>query len=268
MKIAVSGKGGVGKTTVSALLAAAWALRGRGVIAVDADPDANLASALGVPADEQITPLCEMEEMIAERTGAKDQYGGYFKLNPRVDDLPEKYARRIGEHIHLLVLGGVSKGGGGCICPATTVLKALLVYLVLGRDEAIVMDMEAGIEHLGRATAQSMDALLLVVDDGPWSVQTALRIKKLAGDLGLKNLFAVANRMGDGTGNPADPATLAAIAGRLDGIPLIGQLPCDRRLAAGVLTAADGQVRPSQATLAHLPAIQAVLDQLDRRVGA
>lgn len=256
MKMAVSGKGGVGKTTVSALLTGALALKGRGVIALDADPDANLPSALGVPAAEAITPLSEMKEMIAERTGSG---GGFLKLNPRVDDIPEKFARRIGEHIRLLVLGGVTKGGGGCNCPATTVLKALLVHLVLGRDEAIVMDMEAGIEHLGRATAESMDAMLLVVDDGPWSVQTALRVKKLAGDIGLKNLFAVVNRVTETTDVPA-------IAAALEGIPVIGQLPYDRRFASGVLSAVDGHIRPSLAFLDHRATVEAILAQLDTRV--
>jgi CO dehydrogenase maturation factor len=258
MKIAVSGKGGVGKTTVSALLAAGLSLTGHGVIAVDADPDANLPAALGVADDEPLTPLCRMEELIAERTGSKDGPGGYFKLNPRVDNIPETYARRIG-NIRLLVLGGVSKGGGGCICPATTILKALLVHLVLGREEAIVMDMEAGIEHLGRATAQSMDALILVVDEGPWSVQTALRVRDLADDIGLRKLFAVANRL-------SDPAELAAVAGRLDGIPLIGHLPFDRGLARSILDISGGQVHPSLACARHLPAVREMLRQVGSQV--
>ncbi len=118
MKIAITGKGGVGKTTLSALLIAAWAQKGHDVIALDADPDANLASALGASAAEQITPLAEMGDMIAERTGSADNAGGYFKLNPRVDDIPEKFAWRLGP-IRLLTLGGVSTGGGGCICPAS-----------------------------------------------------------------------------------------------------------------------------------------------------
>ena len=143
MKIAVSGKGGVGKTTLSSLLAGALALRGRGVIAVDADPDANLGSGLGLPDDEELTPLAAMRDMIAERTGSADNYGGYFKLNPKVDDIPEIYARRIGS-VRLLTLGGVKKGGAGCICPASALIKALLTHLVLGRDDVVIMDMEAG----------------------------------------------------------------------------------------------------------------------------
>jgi CO dehydrogenase maturation factor len=257
MKIAISGKGGVGKTTLSAMLAAAPALRGRHVIAIDADPDANLASALGLGEDEQPRPLSEMGDLIAERTGAKDG-GGYFKLNPKVDDIPETYAARIGD-IRLLVLGGVSKGGGGCICPATTLLKALLIHLVLGRDEALVMDMEAGIEHLGRATAQSMDALLVVVDASPWSVHTAQRVRKLAGDIAMPNIFAVANRVDR-------EAQLNDIAGQLGEIPLIGHLPTDNRLAAGVARVSpEGRLEPAEALADHLPAVERIISEVKRR---
>lgn len=258
MKIAISGKGGVGKTTVSALLAGAMALKGRGVIALDADPDANLASALGVDDGREITPLSEMRQMIAERTGSKNAYSGYFKLNPKVDDIPDKYAMRIG-NIRLLVLGGVSKGGGGCICPATALLKALLVHLVLGGDDSIVMDMEAGIEHLGRATAGSMDAMILVVDEGRWSIQTARRTAKLAGDIGVKNLFAVVNRVTEST-------DVEGIARSLDGIPLIGRIPDDGQLAGGVLRVADGKPQPTEALARHLPCVREILAQLETRV--
>jgi CO dehydrogenase maturation factor len=259
MKIAVSGKGGVGKTTVSAQLAARFALLGRSVIAVDADPDANLAAALGIPDGERITPLSEMHDMILERTGAKDAYGGYFKLNPHVEDIPAKFARTIG-NVHLLVLGGVSKGGAGCICPATAVLKALMVHLVLGRDDVVIMDMEAGIEHLGRSTAGSMDALIVVVDEGPWSVQTALRVRDLAADIGLKKVFAVANRV-------TEPANLSKIALALDGIPLIGHLPYDKRFLGGALRTVDGQIQAGESVAQHGPAVEGILSELTGRVG-
>ena len=255
MKIAISGKGGVGKTTLSAMLAASVALEGRTVIALDADPDANLAAALGLPAEEHPTPLSEMHELIAERTGSQDAYGGYFKLNPKVDDLPDDYAARIGG-IRLLVLGGVRKGGGGCICPASALVKALLSHLVLGRGEAVVMDMEAGIEHLGRATGQSMDALIVVVDDGPWSVRTALRIRDLAADIGIESLFAVANRVGEG--EPVE-----RVRRELDGIPLIGRLPYDESLrAAMVRRADDGRLEPGEGLSAHFAAVRDILSAL------
>ena len=255
MKIAVSGKGGVGKTTLSAMLAASLSLSGRTVVALDADPDANLASALGLPAELQPTPLAEMRELIAERTGSRDGPGGYFKLNPKVDDLPDEYAARIGG-IRLLALGGVRKGGAGCICPASALVKALLSHLVLGRDDAVVMDMEAGIEHLGRATGQSMDALVVVVDEGSWSIQTALRIRALAADIGLRKLFAVANRVGRGEG-------LDRLRRELDGIELIGHLPEDERLRGPLVRpAGEGGFEAGEGFAAHRPAVGEILSAL------
>ncbi|MFB3892341.1 MAG: AAA family ATPase [Phycisphaerae bacterium] len=259
MKLAISGKGGVGKTTLSAMLAGALAMEGHTVIALDADADSNLASALGVSADDPIKPLAEMKEMIEERTGAGQGYGGYFKLNPKVDDIPDTYARRLG-NIRLLVMGGVRHGGDGCLCPAAAVLKALLVHLVLGRDEHIIMDMEAGIEHLGRATAASMDALIVVVDPGPWSTQTALRVQKLAGDIGIRKVFAVANRVGR-------DEDLAGIRERLGSIPLLGSLGVDDRLRAGVIgVGPGGALRPSDAMKAGMGSINAILADLKRRL--
>ena len=259
MKLAVSGKGGVGKTTLSAMLAGAAALKGQDVVAIDADPDANLGSALGVPPDEPITPLADMEELIKERTGATGGYGGYFKLNPRVDDIPDEYARRIG-NIRLLVLGGVAHGGDGCICPATAVLKALLIHLVLGRDDALVMDMEAGIEHLGRATAASMDGLIVVVNPGAWSVQTAHRVRRLAGEIGTKKVYAVVNRV-------RRPEEVDWTRRQLGEIPLIGQLPEDDRFGGAVLrVGGDGRVEACAALEAYLPAVEGMLAELRNRL--
>jgi CO dehydrogenase maturation factor len=254
----VSGKGGVGKTTLSALLAVALGRQGQAVVAIDADPDANLASALGISDDEEITPLAEMRELIAERTGAKEGYGTFFKLNPRVEDIPERYSRRI-DRIHLLVLGGIRQGGEGCLCPATALLKALLVHLVLGRDEHLVMDMEAGIEHLGRATAQSMDALLVVVDPTAWSTHTARRVRKLAADVGLRNVLAVGNRVNR-------PQEIQKIIAELGDIPLVGTLPTDDRLAQGIVAIApDGRAEPREAIADSLKAVQGILSEIKTR---
>jgi len=200
-----------------------------------------------------------MRGLIAERTGSKDAYGGYFKLNPKVDDIPEKYAAKIGE-IRLLVLGGVSRGGGGCICPASALIRALLTHLILGREDALIMDMEAGIEHLGRATAQSMDALAVVVDAGPWSVETALRIRRLAGDLDVTRVAAIVNRVG-GTGARA---AMEEVARRLDGIPVIGCIPYDVNLEAGVARASgDDRLEAGGALNAHRGAIEEILSALE-----
>ena len=255
MKIAVTGKGGVGKTTFSSMSAAVLGASGRKVIALDADPDANLAAALGVPPDQQPAPLSEMRELIAERTGSDKAYGGYFTLNPKVDDIPEAYGKKIG-HIHLLRLGGVEHGGAGCICPASALVKALMTHLVLGRDDAVIMDMEAGIEHLGRATAQSMDALVIVVNEGQWSIQTAHRIRALAGDLGTKRLLAVLNRVREST-------DVDRVARALDGIPLIGGIPHDDRLESGIVRLTEGgDLVPTPCLADHLANVEAILDKV------
>ncbi|MCG6892353.1 MAG: AAA family ATPase [Desulfobacteraceae bacterium] len=195
MKIAVSGKGGVGKTTFSALLARSLEKEGKHVLAIDADPDANLAAALGIPDAEGITPIAEMKDLIFERTGAQPgTVGGYFRLNPQVDDLPDALSARLG-NIKLMRLGGVKKGGSGCICPESALLRALVTHIVLARDEVVIMDMEAGIEHLGRATAQSVDKLIVVVEPGRRSIDTAEHIRKLASEIGLKRFSVVGNKI-------------------------------------------------------------------------
>jgi CO dehydrogenase maturation factor len=195
MKIAISGKGGVGKTTLAALLINYYRNQGKKVLAVDADPDANLALALGVSDPENLVPLSQMKEMIAERTeSTPGSMGGFFKFNPKVDDIPEKYARQI-DGIKLIVMGGVKKGGSGCVCPESVLLRSLVTHMVLLRDEVVVMDMEAGIEHLGRATAQGVDRLIIVVEPGRRSIETAMHVKALAGDLGLKKVAIVGSKI-------------------------------------------------------------------------
>ncbi|MGQ9584350.1 MAG: ATP-binding protein [Anaerolineae bacterium] len=223
-KIAITGKGGVGKTTLAALLAHLYATRGNRVIAIDADPDANLASALGIPAEvaAQITPIAEMSDLIAERTGAQPGgYGVFFKINPRVDDIPERFSLKH-RGIELLVMGTVDAGGSGCVCPENVLLKALVTHLLLRRDEVLVMDMEAGIEHLGRATAQAVDALIVVVEPGRRSIQTAETVVRLARDIGLQRVYAVGNKV-------RSPHDADFIQKHLRGIPLLGLLPMTER---------------------------------------
>lgn len=197
MKIAVTGKGGVGKTTLSAVLSNLFASEGKRVIAVDADPDANLAQALGVkPEDrEKIRPIAEIPELIEERTGAKPgAMGGVFKLNPRVDDLPEGFGYKI-NGITLLLMGKSKSASSGCYCPENILLKRLLKHLVVERDEVVVVDMEAGIEHLTRGTAEAVDAFIVVVEPGQRSIQTANMVRDMAKGLGVKHVFVVANKI-------------------------------------------------------------------------
>lgn len=194
IKIAISGKGGVGKTTISSLLIKLLA-KDYNVLAVDADPNANLAYTLGFSESEKIIPIVDMKSLIEERMGVKlDSVGTYFKLNPKVDDIPEKYSVS-SENIKLIVMGNIKKGGKGCACPENTFLKSLVSHLILSRNEIIVMDMEAGLEHLGRGTAGSVDCLLIVVEPSKVSLNTAEKICKLAEDLKIKKIYLIANKI-------------------------------------------------------------------------
>ena len=195
MKLAVSGKGGVGKTTFSSLLIRTFNQSGKRVLAIDADPDANLAAGVGIENSDRIVPIAEMKELVLDRTGAQPgTIGGFFKLNPKVDDLPDALSATL-ENIKLMRLGGVKKGGSGCICPESTLLRALVMHIVLARDEVVVMDMEAGIEHLGRATAKAVDKLIVVVEPGRRSIDTAKHIRRLATEIGLNAIAVVGNKI-------------------------------------------------------------------------
>ena len=196
MKIAVTGKGGVGKTTLSSILSYLFAAEGKKVIAVDADPDANLASALGVPRDaaDKIRPIAEMNELIEERTGAKPGSAGIYKLNPKVDDLPEGIGYRI-DGITLMIMGKSKAASSGCYCPENVLLRRLLKHLVVERNEVVIVDMEAGIEHLTRGTADSVDAFIVVIEPGQRSIQTAGVVRDMAKSLGVKKVFVVANKV-------------------------------------------------------------------------
>ena len=223
MKLAVSGKGGVGKTTFSALLIRTLDSAGKHVLAIDADPDANLAAALGINDADKIVPIADMKSLIFERTEARPgSIGGFFKLNPKVDDLPDALSVRLNQ-IKLMRLGGVKKGGAGCICPESTLLKSLVTHVVLSRDEVVVMDMEAGIEHLGRGTAKAVNRLIVVVEPGRRSIETAGHIQRLASEIGLDRVALIGNKIR----NPSDEDFLRE---RLADFEFLGFLPYDDAL--------------------------------------
>lgn len=223
MKLAVSGKGGVGKTLLTAFLSNIFTESGYSVLAVDADSNPNLAVTLGFPQAEKITPISEMKELIEERTGARPgMSGSYFKLNPRVDDLPAKYWL---EHkgIKLMVMGQIKRGGSGCYCPENVLVQALVSHLLLARNEVIILDMEAGIEHLGRATAKAVDRLIIVVEPGRRSVETAYRISELARDIGLRNIGLVGNKI-------RSQSERKFLISSLSSFEFLGFIPYDQKL--------------------------------------
>ncbi len=197
MKFAITGKGGTGKSTIASILAHRFNDHGFRVLAVDADPDANLASALGVPREQaaSIVPISEQSRLIQERTGAKPrQFGQLFKMNPTVKDIPDEYSLDI-QGIKLLVMGAVRKGGSGCACPENVLLQSLLAEIILNRDEVVIVDMEAGIEHLGRATIRAIDQMLIIVEPCLWSLDTARMIIKLAADIELHSFGIIGNKI-------------------------------------------------------------------------
>jgi CO dehydrogenase maturation factor len=222
MKIAISGKGGVGKTTLSALLAQVYADQSRDVLAVDADPSPCLAGALGFPEEllARLHPISEMDELIAERTGAKPgTVGGFFTLNPRVDDIPERFSVSH-RGVRLLEMGAVDIGGSGCICPEGAMLKTLFTHLLFRKDDILILDMYAGVEHLGRATVDFVDGMLVVVEPTRRSLGTAAQIKKLANDIGLTRLWLVGNKV-------RDEQEARFLEDETPGLPVLGYLPAD-----------------------------------------
>ncbi len=254
IKIAISGKGGVGKTTVCAVWAQLFAKDGLDVLAIDADSDPNLSSALGVSWDDAPEPLIAMTELIEERTGAKPgSIGQYFKLNPQVSDLPEKYWRDV-EGIKLLVLGATKGAGMGCACPEGAFLKALLTHTILHRQEAILVDLGAGLEFMGRACVQGVDALVVVVEPGARSIETALNIVKMAGKMGIEHVAAFANKI-------TDAGQIDIIRLRLGDIAVLGSFKLEPALQTAdlkhmpVISASDelvGELRKAKEAMMNL----------------
>jgi len=249
MKLAISGKGGVGKTTLSALLAQYYADKGKDVLAVDADPSPCLAGALGLPEDlrAKLSPIAEMDALIEERTGAKPgTTGGFFTLNPRVDDLPERFSVKHRD-VRLLEMGSVDLGGSGCICPESAMLKTLFTHLLFRDDEVLIIDMYAGVEHLGRATVDFVDAMIIVVEPTQRSLGTAAQIKDLSKDIGLTRLWLVGNKV-------RTEEEKSFLKSNSPGLPLLGTLPMD----LGVLDAD----RLGEPVYDHVPTLKAAAEEI------
>jgi CO dehydrogenase maturation factor len=253
MKLAISGKGGVGKTTLSALLAQYFADQGKDVLAVDADPSPCLAGALGLPDElrEKLSPIAEMDALIEERTGAKPgTTGGFFTLNPKVDDIPERFSVSHRD-VRLLEMGSVDLGGAGCICPESAMLKTLFTHLLFRKDDVLILDMYAGVEHLGRATVDFVDAMIVVVEPTQRSLGTAAQIKDLSKDIGLKRLWLVGNKV-------RTEEEIEFLDKNSPGIPLLGTLPMD----LGVLDAD----RLGEAVYDHVPALYQAAEKIANRL--
>jgi CO dehydrogenase maturation factor len=252
MKIALSGKGGVGKSTLAAMIARVIRDQSNKVVVIDADPDMNLATLFDIPAERQITPIIEMKELIAERTGTEvGQPAPFFTMNPKVDDIPEKYwVDQNG--VKLLVMGTVQRGGGGCACPENAFLKSLLGHMMIARQEWVILDMEAGIEHLGRGTALGVDYMLVVVEPNRTSAETAHRIKRLAADIGIKQVRVVGNKVR----NPSDEQLIRKAC---EGLEILGFLP----LSEQIRQISTGEISLEQVDAQTLAPVRELVDRLN-----
>jgi CO dehydrogenase maturation factor len=261
----VAGKGGVGKTTTAGVLGRLWGRQGRPTILVDCDPSTNLASALGIEVavrSERVPLACD-HDLVEDRVGVRpgESYGQMFRLNPEVEDILEEYGLDGADGTTLLTLGTISTGGSGCFCPESALLKALMRHLVFKRDEIVIMDMAAGVEHLGRGTAEKVDLMLIVVEPGARSVDTAIQVKGLGWDLGIRHFAAIFNKVPDG-------ADLSVLEKRLEaeGITVIGHLPFDSALIeadmldVSVMDHAPGS-KVEQAMQDMLPRIERLLSE-------
>ena len=257
MKIAISGKGGVGKTTLAGVMARLLAAGGRKVLAIDADPDANLASAVGLPKGllAKLAPIASMTSMIEERTGAKKgSYGTMFKLNPKVDDLPDEMGVTY-EGVRVLLLGCIPQGGGGCFCPENVLLKNLVRHLLVQREEALIIDMEAGLEHLGRGSTGHVDALIVVVEPGQRAINTARQIKRLGEDLRIQKIMVVGNKV-------TSEEDRRIIEESLAGFPVLGHMSFNARVIQADREGKspydlDGGIREE---------VKGILDELEKRI--
>ena len=257
MKIAISGKGGVGKTTLAGVMARILAAGGKKVLAIDADPDSNLASAIGLDKETlaKLSPIASMTSLIEERTGAKKgTFGAMLKLNPKVDDLPDEMGV-VYQGVKLLLLGCIPQGGGGCFCPENILLKNLVRHLLIQREEALIIDMEAGLEHLGRGSTGYVDALIIVVEPGQRAINTAKQIKKLGEDLNIKQIMIVGNKVASAQDRKIIEANLSdfPVLGHMSFNPMVLQADKEGKSPYDI----DGKIREEVTT---------ILKELEKRI--
>jgi len=252
IKIAISGKGGVGKTTLSGTLARLFARKGYDVLAIDADPSMNLASALGIKNPPR--PLTEYKELIDERAGGP---AGVFKLNPKVDDIVDKFGVTGPDNVKLLVMGTVERGGSGCMCPASSFLKALMRHVILKLNSVVILDMEAGVEHLGRGTTKGIDYMIIVVEPGARSIETAGRIAELGRQIGIDKFGIVINKAGN-------EVELLDIEEKLKiyDLPVIGSIPFDNDLVKADLD----NISPIERNGAAISSIITIFEKLSGKM--
>jgi CO dehydrogenase maturation factor len=231
--------------------------QGKKVLAIDADPDSNLASAIGLPKDtlSKLLPIASMTSMIEERTGAKKgTFGALFKLNPKVDDLPDEMGVTY-QGVKLLLLGCIPQGGGGCFCPENVLLKNLVRHLLVQREEALIIDMEAGLEHLGRGSTGYVDALIIVVEPGQRAINTARQIKKLGEDLHIKNMMIVGNKINSDQDRQI-------IEENLTEFPVLGHMSFNPK----VLQADREGISPYDIDEKIRDEVKTILNELERRI--
>jgi CO dehydrogenase maturation factor len=257
MKIAISGKGGVGKTTLAGVMARILAAEGKKVLAIDADPDSNLASAIGLDKEAlaKLSPIASMTSLVEERTGAKKgTFGSMFKLNPKVDDLPDEMGV-VYQGVKLLLLGCIPQGGGGCFCPENILLKNLVRHLLIQREEALIIDMEAGLEHLGRGSTGYVDALIIVVEPGQRAINTAKQIKKLGEDLNIKQIMIVGNKVASDQDRKIIEENLSdfPVLGHMSFNPMVLQADKEGKSPYDI----DGKIRDE---------VKTILEELEKRI--